>query len=100
MMVENMVGYRSFTVVPIEGQVYVHYWKLLAAFVFIWTAPNVLQLFAEWNPTLSKPHSPGGRWTYFLRWGPTPAWGIAMGILAALAVLAISGQTEFLYFRF
>ena len=74
--------------------------KIAAAFVLVWTAPNVLQIFAKWDPTLSKPHRPGPRWTHLLQWEPTPAWGLAMGIIAALAVLAISGQTEFLYFRF
>jgi hypothetical protein len=49
------------------------------------------------TPTLSKPHSPGLKW---IKWEPTPAWGLAIGLIAALAVLAISGQSEFLYFRF
>ena len=99
-MLENMVGHRSFAFVPLEHREASHIWKIVLAFVFVWTAPNVLQIFANWTPTLSKPHSKGVRWMQALQWEPTLAWGFAMGLIAALAVLAISGQSEFLYFRF
>jgi alginate O-acetyltransferase complex protein AlgI len=71
--------------------------KLVLAFLFVWFAPNVLQIFAPWEPTLSKPHALVPGW---LQWKPNVAWAVAMGILATLAILAVSGQTEFLYFRF
>jgi alginate O-acetyltransferase complex protein AlgI len=71
--------------------------KLILAFLFVWFAPNVLQIFAPWEPTLSKPQAFGPTW---LQWKPNVAWAVATGILATLALFAISGQTEFLYFRF
>jgi alginate O-acetyltransferase complex protein AlgI len=70
------------------------------AFIVVWFAPNVLQIFDRWKPSLTKPHSPGPKWFQSLQWEPSPAWGIALGLLAGFAVLALGGQTEFLYFRF
>ena len=73
---------------------------LIPTFLLIWFAPNVLQIFDQWEPTLSKPHGPGFKWFELFRWKPSLPWAVASGILAALAILGISGTTEFLYFRF
>lgn len=70
---------------------------LLLAFGIIWFAPNVLQVFSAWNPMLTKPHTAVSEW---MQWKPSLPWAVALGLLAALALLAISGQTEFLYFQF
>ena len=71
-----------------------------AALVFVWSVPNILQIFAPWNPTLTKPLTPMPGWLLPLQWRPTLVWGLVIGILAALAILSVSGTTEFLYFRF
>jgi D-alanyl-lipoteichoic acid acyltransferase DltB (MBOAT superfamily) len=73
---------------------------MLACYFLVWFAPNVLQIFSVWEPTLSKPHGPSLGWFASVQWKPNLAWGVALGLLAAIAVLAITGQTEFLYFRF
>lgn len=70
---------------------------LIFVFPVVWLAPNVLQVFAACDATLSKPHAPVFHW---FQWKPTPAWGAFMALLAALAILSIGGATEFLYFRF
>jgi alginate O-acetyltransferase complex protein AlgI len=36
----------------------------------------------------------------FLPWSPAPAWAIALGIMAALGLLAMNRVSEFLYFQF
>jgi alginate O-acetyltransferase complex protein AlgI len=71
--------------------------EVVLAFLFVWLAPNVLQIFAAWEPTLSKPHA---LVSARLQWKPNVAWAVGIGVLATLAILAVSGQTEFLYFRF
>jgi alginate O-acetyltransferase complex protein AlgI len=73
---------------------------LILAFLFVWTAPNVLQIFDAWEPSLSKPHKPMPKWLHALEWKPNVPWAVGMGLLAVLALMALSGQSEFLYFRF
>jgi alginate O-acetyltransferase complex protein AlgI len=71
---------------------------LIALFYFVvWTMPNSLQILHRFKPTLSdiRLESP-----ISFAFRPTIAWGMALGALAAVAVLAITGTTEFLYFRF
>ena len=70
---------------------------LFAAFAIVWLCPNVLQVFAPWEPTLSKPHASVSPW---LQWKPNLVWACVIGVIATLAILSIAGQTEFLYFRF
>jgi D-alanyl-lipoteichoic acid acyltransferase DltB (MBOAT superfamily) len=70
---------------------------LVAGFAVVWTMPNSLQLLSRYRPTLSDIR-PGSPISFECR--PTIAWGIALGLAGALALLEVTGMTEFLYFRF
>jgi D-alanyl-lipoteichoic acid acyltransferase DltB (MBOAT superfamily) len=68
-------------------------------------APNVVDIFARFHPTLELDRPNERRTPQFLlgllRWHPGAAWGLATGAVAACGVLAILGwQAEFLYFQF
>lgn len=58
-------------------------------------APNVMQLFARFQPTVEQPAA-ALRWI----WRPMPATAVGVGLLFALAILMLSGESPFLYFRF
>ncbi len=96
-MVGNMLGDHT-QMYP--GQYQMQAETLALALVFVWTAPNILQIFARWQPSLTEPVTPLPSWARFLEWRPTLAWGTALALVAVLAILALGGQTEFLYFRF
>jgi len=70
---------------------------LAGLYLVIWTMPNSLQLLDSCKPTLSKilRDSP-----ISFEAKPTLAWGIVLGFVGAVALLEITGMTEFLYFRF
>ncbi len=66
-------------------------------FAVVWFMPNSLQILDKYEPTLSK-ILPSSLITF--EWRPTIAWGVAVGVLATVTLLAATGMTEFLYFRF
>jgi len=66
-------------------------------FAMVWFVPNVLQVFSEYEPSLSTPRTPAPEW---LRWRPDWQWGAALGAIGAVALLAITGTSAFLYFQF
>ncbi len=70
---------------------------LCALFVIVWTMPNSLQLLNKFEPTLSdiRPDS-----LFAFEWKPTLMWSVIVGVTATIALLAATGLTEFLYFRF
>ena len=70
---------------------------ILAVFLIVWFMPNSLQILHAHQPTLSKINP--GRWS-IAQLKPNIAWGVAVGLVGALALLAVTGMTEFLYFRF
>lgn len=64
--------------------------------------PNSLQFLERYEPALSKPRpvNEAGWLRRWLVWSPSPAWLIALSVLAVVAVLRIGGQSEFLYWAF
>jgi alginate O-acetyltransferase complex protein AlgI len=66
-------------------------------FVVVWIMPNSLQMLDRYEPTLSRLASTS---LIKLEWRPNVAWGIVFGLVATLALLEITGMSEFLYFRF
>jgi alginate O-acetyltransferase complex protein AlgI len=74
-----------------------HFAALAFAFLVVWTLPNTLLMLRHYHPTLSKihPDSP-----ISLAWRPTLAWGLVIGVAATVALLALTGNTVFLYFQF
>jgi D-alanyl-lipoteichoic acid acyltransferase DltB (MBOAT superfamily) len=63
----------------------------------VWCLPNTQQIMRGFAPALGRVQpGPFER----LAWQPTAGWALAVGVLASVGVLAISGTTEFLYFQF
>jgi D-alanyl-lipoteichoic acid acyltransferase DltB (MBOAT superfamily) len=70
---------------------------LVALYFVVWMMPNSLQLLDRFTPTLSdlRFDSP-----IHFSWNPNLVWGVAIGVLACVALLGATGITEFIYFRF
>jgi len=73
-------------------------WMLALGLVARWL-PNTLVLMAEFEPALGIKAGPGPRPTR-LAWRPVIAWALAVAVLAALAVVRLGDQSEFLYWQF
>jgi hypothetical protein len=71
---------------------------ILLAFIFVWSTPNVLQIFAKQGASLSKSRAKPAKFN--LEWHPSIAWGLMLGLLTTLSILEITGTSEFLYFQF
>jgi alginate O-acetyltransferase complex protein AlgI len=64
--------------------------------------PNSIQVMRASDPVLgAQERAPDtGLILRTLAWKPTPAWALAMGLLAAAAVMRLGGPSEFLYWQF
>jgi D-alanyl-lipoteichoic acid acyltransferase DltB (MBOAT superfamily) len=67
-------------------------------------APNVIDLFARFGPVLEVERANPRLLPPLidrLKWQPSSPWGLALGLVLAVAAAAILGwQSEFLYFQF
>lgn len=70
---------------------------LLLCFAWIFAMPNALQLTAAYKPTLSNISV--GPWKR-VAWRPNIVWAFILAVMASLAILAVTGTTEFIYFQF
>ena len=61
--------------------------------VIVWACPNTKEI-------MSRNEFPAAAARKALLWRPTIGWAAAIGAMSALALLAISGTTEFLYYQF
>jgi alginate O-acetyltransferase complex protein AlgI len=68
-----------------------------ALYAIVWFLPNTQQIMSRYEPALGKIEKGPLPW---LAWRPSAPWGIAVGLGVTLAVLAMGGTTEFLYFQF
>jgi alginate O-acetyltransferase complex protein AlgI len=68
----------------------------LGLLALAWLAPNSQQILAAFAPTLEPPRDGPAP----VLWRPTPAWGLAAGAVAALGVLSLTREGEFLYWQF
>jgi alginate O-acetyltransferase complex protein AlgI len=66
--------------------------------VFALTLPNVLQLFEKEGASLTKTRSAPALFNF--KWRPNWVWGFLLGALALVDVLMVTGNSEFLYFKF
>jgi alginate O-acetyltransferase complex protein AlgI len=71
---------------------------LAVVFAFVMIPPNVLQLFEKEEASLTKIRSAPAFFSY--RWHPNLLWGFLLAILALVNLLLVTGNSEFLYFRF
>jgi alginate O-acetyltransferase complex protein AlgI len=77
---------------------------LAVLYAAVFGLPNSQQIMARAWPALGVRHAgpspfaaPAPTW---LGWRPTRGWGVAIGAVAAVSLLAVGGTAEFLYFQF
>ncbi len=70
---------------------------LLCLFAIAWFTPNCQQIMRNFEPILEKV-TPGP--ITVIAWRPSLAWAGLLGAAAAVAIMAMGGSTEFLYFQF
>jgi alginate O-acetyltransferase complex protein AlgI len=68
---------------------------MVAAFFVVWGLPNAQQFLADHRPAWDTVKASGT----FL-WRPTAFHGVWLGVLFGVALVAVSGVGEFLYFQF
>jgi alginate O-acetyltransferase complex protein AlgI len=71
---------------------------LAVVFAIILIPPNVLQLFEKQEPSLTKIRSAPAFLSF--QWHPNILWGFLLAVLALVNLLLVTGNSEFLYFRF
>jgi hypothetical protein len=71
---------------------------LVTAFTFILVLPNVLQLFDKEEASLTNIRSAPAVFSF--QWRPNILWGFLLAILALVTLLMVTGNSEFLYFKF
>jgi len=79
-------------------------WPVLAGLLaIVWLAPNVHQLFRDFDPALIERRT-NGAWTAisrsWLSWRASVGWSALCGGLLAGALTLLQGESPFLYFRF
>jgi alginate O-acetyltransferase complex protein AlgI len=67
-------------------------------FIFILVFPNVLQIFEKEGASLTNIRSAPAFFPF--RWNPDILWGLMLAVLALATLLMVTGNSEFLYFRF
>jgi hypothetical protein len=77
------------------------FWIGAAAFIAL-VGPNTLQILSRYEPALGWKPGPAGSETAETRiqWGPSLAWAAAVSMIAAIGILYLGGQSEFLYWQF
>jgi alginate O-acetyltransferase complex protein AlgI len=93
-------GLRRLGVTPassVGGTTFVTTWAWIAGLLSLaWFAPNTQQIMVRARPTLETASMAPA----MLRWAPTPAWGLAIGVIAAIGLLSITRGGVFLYWQF
>jgi hypothetical protein len=60
-----------------------------------------MRLLDRYEPALGiKPRSGETRLDVPVKWTPSPVWTVALAALAAVAIVRLSGPSEFLYWQF
>ena len=76
-------------------------WILALTFIAL-ACPNTLQILARYEPALGvkAPASESSAWRRAIAWSASPAWAIVLSVVAAVGILHLGGQSEFLYWQF
>jgi alginate O-acetyltransferase complex protein AlgI len=77
------------------------FWIVLLALI-AFTCPNTLQLLGRYEPALGWKPDPGaqGALGRAVAWRPSLAWAMVVCVIAAVGILHLGGQSEFLYWQF
>lgn len=70
---------------------------LVLLFGIVWLMPNTQQIMVSCEPVLGKVRPP---YPVRLRWSFSRKWALVTGCAATLAIIAMGGTTEFIYFQF
>ncbi|MBU6424795.1 MAG: MBOAT family protein [Rhodospirillales bacterium] len=71
--------------------------EIVALWFIVLFMPNSQQIMSRYEPVLGRVAPSRLK---KLIWRPTPFWAVASGVAGALAVIAIAGTTDFVYFEF
>ena len=76
-------------------------WIPVLTFIAV-ACPNTLQLLARYEPALGveAPPSDSGSRRRAIAWSPSLAWAIPLSVIAAIGIIHLGGQSEFLYWQF
>jgi alginate O-acetyltransferase complex protein AlgI len=91
----GMLGSHGVQNVPRFGLLHNLFLVVLA--VVIWLFPNTQQIMRRYDPVLEEVEAP---YPLQLTWGSNLGSALAVGLAAAVGILALGGTTEFLYFQF
>ena len=75
-------------------------WIFVLMFVAL-ACPNTLQILSRYEPALGvKPQQTEQGIARLLEWNASLPWALAVSGIAAIAIVSISGPSEFLYWQF
>jgi alginate O-acetyltransferase complex protein AlgI len=94
-LLAGMIGFHGFSGSFGDGM-REQLWIVLL-YAVVWGLPNTQQLLTRYEPTLGKVRPYPIPW---LRWHGNLSWGLLLGAGFAMALLAMGGTSEFIYFQF
>lgn len=71
--------------------------EVAALWFVVLVMPNSQQIMSCYEPVLGRVTASG---LFKLSWRPTAAWALASGVAGAIAMIAVAGTTDFVYFEF
>jgi D-alanyl-lipoteichoic acid acyltransferase DltB (MBOAT superfamily) len=75
-------------------------WISVQMFIAL-ACPNTIQILSHYEPALGVKPRPAKRGIgRLLEWNASLPWAIAMSVITAIAIVSISGPSEFLYWQF
>jgi alginate O-acetyltransferase complex protein AlgI len=75
-------------------------WIVVLIFIAL-ACPNTLEILAPYEPALGvKPPTADLRRGRLIKWNASLPWAILVSFMAAIAILSIRGESEFLYWQF
>jgi D-alanyl-lipoteichoic acid acyltransferase DltB (MBOAT superfamily) len=72
---------------------------LLICALIVWWGPNVQEIMQRFRPALET-YDQHRLATKSLIWSPSGRWALIIGLLGSIAVMNMTGVSEFLYFQF
>lgn len=96
-VLSGMVGLHGFADVLVTSPGLQHCFHLALLYLIVWVFPNTQQIMRRYDPVLGEVEMP---LLVRLSWNRNLTSALAIGIGAAIGILALGGTSEFLYFQF
>jgi len=93
------ISYRGMFYHNVFGEVYSGCLSILCLLLIAWFAPNTLEWMKKENPALGLERMLV-KGDVKLQWNASPAFAVLTAMIAVYSLMGISGESEFLYFRF